>query len=128
MKVLFGNRRHAPKLGDGGRRNQDAGPTFRVVPALPRLCVPGGGRYGQRSAFGVDEPPLGDHEGHPYYEMEYAPGGSLADRLDGTPWPVRNASATSGMTRFMSGNISAMPVRFLLEEPVRPAACSRGSR
>ena len=29
---------------------------------------------------------LGDHEGRPYFEMEYIEGGSLARRLDGTPW------------------------------------------
>src|SRR5262245_17064368 len=30
---------------------------------------------------------FGDHVGHSYFEMEYVGGGSLADRLDGTPWP-----------------------------------------
>ena len=29
---------------------------------------------------------LGDHNGMPYFEMEYIKGGSLARRLDGTPW------------------------------------------
>ncbi len=29
---------------------------------------------------------LGDHEGRPYFEMEYVEGGSLAARLTGTPW------------------------------------------
>src|SRR2546422_2151488 len=32
------------------------------------------------------------------------------------------------MTRLINGNISAMPVRFRLDDPVRPAACSRGRR
>jgi tetratricopeptide (TPR) repeat protein/tRNA A-37 threonylcarbamoyl transferase component Bud32 len=35
---------------------------------------------------------LGDHEGNPYFEMEYVPGGSLADRLDGTPRPPRESA------------------------------------
>jgi WD40 repeat protein/tRNA A-37 threonylcarbamoyl transferase component Bud32 len=30
---------------------------------------------------------VGDHEGRPYFEMEYIEGGNLARRLDGTPWP-----------------------------------------
>ena len=37
--------------------------------------------------FHIDE-----HAGHPYFEMEYVGGGSLADRLDGTPRPPREAA------------------------------------
>jgi eukaryotic-like serine/threonine-protein kinase len=32
------------------------------------------------------------HDRHPYIEMEYVPGGSLADRLDGIPRPPRQAA------------------------------------
>ena len=35
---------------------------------------------------------FGDCDGRPYFEMEYVAGGSLADRLDGTPWPARDAA------------------------------------
>jgi tetratricopeptide (TPR) repeat protein/tRNA A-37 threonylcarbamoyl transferase component Bud32 len=34
----------------------------------------------------------GDHDGAPYFEMEYVDGGSLADRLGGKPWPLRDAA------------------------------------
>jgi tetratricopeptide (TPR) repeat protein len=34
----------------------------------------------------------GDCDGRPYVELEYVPGGSLGDRLDGTPWPPRAAA------------------------------------
>jgi WD40 repeat protein/tRNA A-37 threonylcarbamoyl transferase component Bud32 len=37
--------------------------------------------------FHIDE-----HAGHPYFEMEFVGGGSLAERLDGTPRPPREAS------------------------------------
>jgi tetratricopeptide (TPR) repeat protein/tRNA A-37 threonylcarbamoyl transferase component Bud32 len=35
---------------------------------------------------------FGDCDGRPYFEMEYVAGGSLSDRLDGTPWPARDAA------------------------------------
>ena len=35
---------------------------------------------------------LGDHEGRPYFEMEYIEGGSLAGRLTGTPWAAEPAA------------------------------------
>jgi eukaryotic-like serine/threonine-protein kinase len=36
---------------------------------------------------------LGDHDGRPFLELEYVDGGSLAHRLDGTPWPPLDAAA-----------------------------------
>jgi tetratricopeptide (TPR) repeat protein/tRNA A-37 threonylcarbamoyl transferase component Bud32 len=36
---------------------------------------------------------VGEHEGLPYLSLEYCPGGSLADKLDGTPWEARPAAA-----------------------------------
>jgi WD40 repeat protein len=35
---------------------------------------------------------VGEHEGRPYFALEYVEGGSLAARLDGTPWPARKAA------------------------------------
>lgn len=35
---------------------------------------------------------IADHKGRPYLEMEFVDGGSLADRLDGTPWPPFEAA------------------------------------
>jgi tRNA A-37 threonylcarbamoyl transferase component Bud32 len=34
----------------------------------------------------------GDFDGRPYVELEYVEGGSLAARIDGTPWPPRAAA------------------------------------
>jgi serine/threonine-protein kinase len=35
---------------------------------------------------------LGEHDGRPFFEMEYVSGGSLADRLNGKEWPPREAA------------------------------------
>jgi tetratricopeptide (TPR) repeat protein len=35
---------------------------------------------------------ISDWEGRPFVELEYVEGGSLASRLDGTPWPPRAAA------------------------------------
>jgi serine/threonine protein kinase/lipopolysaccharide biosynthesis regulator YciM len=34
---------------------------------------------------------IGQHEGRPYLALEYVDGGSLARKLDGTPWPAARA-------------------------------------
>jgi hypothetical protein len=34
---------------------------------------------------------IGEHEGSPYLELEYAEAGNLERRLDGKPWPARDA-------------------------------------
>jgi WD40 repeat protein len=35
---------------------------------------------------------VGEYQGHPYFSLEFCPGGSLASRLDGTPWQAREAA------------------------------------
>jgi WD40 repeat protein len=35
----------------------------------------------------------GEHRGLPFFSLEYCPGGSLQERLDGTPWPADRAAA-----------------------------------
>jgi WD40 repeat protein len=36
---------------------------------------------------------IGEHQGLPFLSLEFCPGGSLAERLDGTPLPPREAAA-----------------------------------
>src|SRR5262249_39325584 len=35
---------------------------------------------------------VGEREGMPYFSLEFVDGGSLAGRLDGDPWPAREAA------------------------------------
>jgi WD40 repeat protein/predicted Ser/Thr protein kinase len=35
---------------------------------------------------------VGEHDGLPYFSLEFCPGGSLADQLDGTPWEAKRAA------------------------------------
>jgi WD40 repeat protein/tRNA A-37 threonylcarbamoyl transferase component Bud32 len=35
---------------------------------------------------------VGETEGRPFFSLEFVPGGSMSAKLDGTPWPVRQAA------------------------------------
>jgi serine/threonine protein kinase len=48
---------------------------------------------GLRHANIVQVHGAGDHDGRPYFTMEYVEGGSLAQRISGTPQPARQAAA-----------------------------------
>jgi serine/threonine-protein kinase len=48
---------------------------------------------GLRHANIVSVYDVGDHEGRPYFTMEFVEGGSLAHKLAGTPQPARQAAA-----------------------------------
>src|SRR5437763_15376366 len=39
---------------------------------------------------------VGEHGGNPFFSLEFCAGGSLASRLDGTPWPARQAADLVG--------------------------------
>jgi hypothetical protein len=61
---------------------------------------------------------LGEHEGRPYLELEYVEGGSLAQRLDGTPWPPARAA---GLVATLAGAVAAMHSRGVVHRDLKPA-------
>jgi hypothetical protein len=61
---------------------------------------------------------VGEHDGLPFFSLEYCPGGSLADRLDGTPLPPRDAA------RLVETLARAMQVaheRHIIHRDLKPA-------
>jgi tRNA A-37 threonylcarbamoyl transferase component Bud32 len=61
---------------------------------------------------------LGEHEGWPFLELEFVEGGSLAVRLDGTPWPPRRAAE---LVATLAGAVMAMHARGILHRDLKPA-------
>ncbi len=60
----------------------------------------------------------GEHDGLPYLAMELVEGGSLADRLDGTPWPARVAAEL--MSR-LAGAVSFAHEHRVVHRDLKPA-------
>src|SRR4051812_24667173 len=63
--------------------------------------------------FHIDE-----HDGFPYFEMEYVGGGSLAARLDGTPRPPRQAAR---LVETLAGAMAEAHRRGVVHRDLKPA-------
>src|SRR5262249_20867906 len=63
--------------------------------------------------FHIDE-----HDGFPYFEMEYVGGGSLAARLDGTPRPPREAAR---LVETLAGAMAEAHRRGVVHRDLKPA-------
>jgi WD40 repeat protein len=61
---------------------------------------------------------IGEADGLPFLELEYLPGGSLADTLDGTPRPV---SAAVELVRALAGAIAEAHRRDIVHRDLKPA-------
>jgi WD40 repeat protein len=61
---------------------------------------------------------VGEHEGRPYFSLEYVDGGSLADRLDGTPLPAREAAA---LVATLAGAVQAAHEKGVIHRDLKPA-------
>jgi serine/threonine-protein kinase len=61
---------------------------------------------------------VGDLDGRPFFSLEYVDGGSLADRLDGTPLPAR---AAAELIRTLALAIHAAHERGIVHRDLKPA-------
>jgi serine/threonine protein kinase len=61
---------------------------------------------------------VGEVEGRPYFSLEFAAGGSLADRLDGTPQPPR---ASAELVRTVARAVHAAHQRGIIHRDLKPA-------
>jgi formylglycine-generating enzyme required for sulfatase activity/tRNA A-37 threonylcarbamoyl transferase component Bud32 len=61
---------------------------------------------------------VGQHEGLPYFSLEFCAGGSLDDQLDGTPWEVRRAAA---LIETLAEAMQAAHTRGIVHRDLKPA-------
>jgi WD40 repeat protein/serine/threonine protein kinase len=61
---------------------------------------------------------VGDYQGRPYLALEYVEGGSLADRLDGSPWPMRQAAR---LVEQLAGAIQHAHQAGIIHRDLKPA-------
>src|SRR5262249_4737896 len=61
---------------------------------------------------------VGERDGLPFFSLEYCPGGSLAQRLDGTPLPVRDAAALVGT---LARGVHAAHEKGVVHRDLKPA-------
>ena len=60
----------------------------------------------------------GQHDGRPYFALEYCPGGSLAQLLNGTPLPARDAAA---VIEQVARGVQAAHDRGIVHRDLKPA-------
>jgi WD40 repeat protein len=61
---------------------------------------------------------IGEHEGQPFFALEFCPGGSLERKLDGTPLP---AQAAAGLVETLARAMHAAHARGVVHRDLKPA-------
>jgi len=67
---------------------------------------------------------IGEHDGKPYFSLEYCGGGSLAQKIDGTPWPAKDAAR---MVQTLARAIHAAHQKSVIHRDLKPANILLGS-
>ncbi len=67
---------------------------------------------------------VGEHEGRPYFSMEFVDGGSLAQRPGGAPLPAREAAR---LVRTLAGAVHAAHQKGVVHRDLKPANVLLGS-
>src|SRR5215471_18302373 len=60
---------------------------------------------------------VGEHQGLPFFSLECVEGGSLAARLDGTPWP---ATASAGLVEVLARAVQAAHEKGIVHRDLTP--------
>lgn len=61
---------------------------------------------------------IGEHEGQPFFSLEFCEGGSLAEQLDGTPVPARQAA---NLVETLAGAVHAAHQYGIVHRDLKPA-------
>jgi serine/threonine-protein kinase len=61
---------------------------------------------------------IGEAEGRPYFSLEFVEGGSLAQKLDGNPWP---AVAAALLVQALAGAVAAAHEQGIIHRDLKPA-------
>jgi serine/threonine protein kinase len=61
---------------------------------------------------------VGDHDGLPFFSLEFVEGGSLAVHLDGTPWPGRPAAQ---LVQALAGAVHHVHQHGIIHRDLKPA-------
>ena len=61
---------------------------------------------------------VGEHDGLPFFSLEFVDGGSLAQQLDGTPWPPRRAAE---LVESLARGVAAAHRQGIVHRDLKPA-------
>jgi serine/threonine-protein kinase len=97
-------------LSDGHAQTDDRQRFQREAEAVARLQHP--------HIVQIHE--IGQYEGSPFFTLKFCPGGSLADKLAGTPLPIRE---TAELLQTLARAVNAAHQKNIIHRDLKPAMC-----